>query len=131
MIGDESPPLADDLARFIARGQCAQAAVSFELAAAELARFEITLARLPAEYRVNFRAGTESTARTVETLDQALAAGRAMAAERAAAADNNRGPRRRRQRRPRTVKAHNRRLRMQQLARMRARLKGQSKGKED
>lgn len=90
----------------------------FELAAAELRALGIMLARLPGQYRVNFRNGAESTARTVETLDQALAAGRAMAAEQAEQQPNRAGPR---WRRPRTVKAYNRRLRMWQLRRLRAR----------
>jgi hypothetical protein len=41
----------------------------FDLATAELRALGIILARLPGEYRVNFRAGAESTARTLETLD--------------------------------------------------------------
>jgi hypothetical protein len=99
----------------------------FELAAGELARIGIVLARLPGEYRVNFRAGGESTPRTVETLDEALAAGRALAAARAPAPANGGGPRRRRRLRMlpkairrRRIKRHNRRLRArairQQLA---------------
>jgi hypothetical protein len=67
----------------------------FDLATAALRALGIVLARLPGEYRVNFRNGAESTARTVETLDQALAAGRAMAAERAEQQPNRGGPRRR------------------------------------
>jgi len=54
----------------------------FELAEAELRKLGLSISRLPGEYRVNFRNGAESTARTLETLDQALAAGRAMTAER-------------------------------------------------
>jgi hypothetical protein len=103
----------------------------FELATAELRALGITLARFPGEYRVNFRHGAESTARTVETLDQALAAGRAMAAERAEQQPNRGGPRRRRWRRPRTVKAYNRRLRMQQLRRLRARAKNLAASRSD
>jgi hypothetical protein len=57
----------------------------FELAAAELRRLGITLARLPGEYRVNFRGGAEATAFCTDTLDDALALGKAMAAERTAA----------------------------------------------
>jgi hypothetical protein len=48
----------------------------FELAAAELRGLGITVTRLPGEYRVNYRTGTDATARTVETLDQALELGR-------------------------------------------------------
>jgi hypothetical protein len=95
----------------------------FDLATAELRAIGITLTRLPGEYRVNFRNGAESTARTVETLDEALAAGRAMAAERADASDHRGGPRRRQYRRPRTPKAYNRRLRKQHMRRLRARAK--------
>jgi hypothetical protein len=43
----------------------------FELAAAELRALRIALARLPGEYRVNIRNGTEATAQTVETLAEA------------------------------------------------------------
>jgi hypothetical protein len=64
MTGDAPPPLS-----------------RFELAAAELRGLGITVTRLPGEYRVNFRTSTAATARTVETLDQALELGRAMAAE--------------------------------------------------
>jgi hypothetical protein len=53
----------------------------FELAARELRTLGITLTRLPGEYRVHFRTGPDATARTVETLNQALELGRTMAAE--------------------------------------------------
>ena len=93
----------------------------FELVAGELARLGIRLARLPGEYRLNFRAGPESTARTVETLDEALALGRIMAAE-APAAPPAYGKRRRRPLRMtpkairrRAIKRHNRRLRARLL----------------
>ncbi len=52
----------------------------FELAARELRALGITITRLPGEYRVNIRDGTEATAQAVETLDEALALGRSMAA---------------------------------------------------
>ena len=61
----------------------------FEIAAAELRKLGITIARLPGEYRVNFHNGAESTAQTAETVDEALDLGRAMAAERAAAAPHS------------------------------------------
>jgi hypothetical protein len=93
---------------------------SFEIAAAELRKLGITLARLPGEYRVNFQSGTDATAQTAETVDGALDLGRIMAAERAAAAPHSAGPRRRRRRRM-TPKAHNKRLRMAQMRRLRAR----------
>jgi hypothetical protein len=68
----------------------------FHAVVGELARLGITLTWLPGEYFVNFRNGAESTARAVETLAEALTAGRALAAERAAAPPNGEGPRRRR-----------------------------------
>ena len=93
----------------------------FEIATAELRRLGITLARLPGEYRVNFHNGTEATAQIAETIDQALVAGRAMAAERAEApSTKGRGPRRRRRRRM-TPKAYNKRLRLAQMRKLRAR----------
>jgi hypothetical protein len=88
----------------------------FELAAAELRALGITLGRLPGEYRVNLRNGTEATAQTVETLDEALALGRSMATETPApAAGPTQGTRRRPRRmtpkaiRRRMIRAHNRR----------------------
>ena len=93
----------------------------FELAAAELRRLGLDLARLPGEYRVNFHNGAESTAQTAETVDEALDLGRAMAAERAEAQTHSAGPRRRRRPRRMTPKAYNKRLRMAQLRRLRAR----------
>jgi hypothetical protein len=98
----------------------------FELAEAELRKLGITLARLPGEYRVNFHNGTESTARTLETLDEALTAGRAMAAQRAeASSTKGRSPRRRRPRRM-TPKAYNKRLRLAHMRKLRARARRQS-----
>jgi hypothetical protein len=47
----------------------------------QLRALGITLARLPGEYRVNFRYGTDETALTVETLDEALDLGRSMTAD--------------------------------------------------
>jgi hypothetical protein len=44
----------------------------FEITRAELRAPGITLDRLPGEYRVNFHNGRAETARTVETIDQAL-----------------------------------------------------------
>jgi hypothetical protein len=75
---------------------------------------------LPGEYRVNFRNGAESTARIAETLAEALELGRSMAADAPAPAAAARGTRRRRPLRM-TPKAYNRRMRMKQLRRMRAR----------
>ena len=93
----------------------------FEIAAAELRKLGITLARLPGEYRVNFQNGTDATAQTAETVDAALGLGRAMAAERAEAQTHSGGPRRRRRPRRMTPKAHNKRLRLAQMRRLRAR----------
>jgi hypothetical protein len=89
----------------------------FELAAAELRALGITLARLPGEYRVNIRNGADTTARTAETLDEALELGRSMAAAapaavvRAAAAFHRRRGRRMTPKaiRRRMIRAHNRR----------------------
>ena len=92
----------------------------FELAARELRALGITLARLPGEYRVNFRTGAESTARMAETLDEALALGRAMAADAPAPAGPAQRTRRRRPLRM-TAKAQRRRMIRQHNRRMRAR----------
>ena len=91
----------------------------FELAAGELRKLGLVLRRLPGEYRLNFPNGSDATAQTVETLDEALALGRSMAAGAPAAARPAHGKRRRRL--PRTPKAYNRRLRLAQLRRLRAR----------
>src|SRR5260221_332202 len=115
MTGDPPSPL-DDLAAFIERGQRAQAAVTFELAAAELRPLGITLETLRAEYRVIHDKGGIAGARTAETLDEALALGRTMAAERPPVAT----PARRRRRplrmtpkavRRRMIRKHNQRMR--------------------
>jgi hypothetical protein len=101
----------------------------FELAGAELRALGITIARLPGEYRVNYRNDAEATARTLETLEQALAGGRAMAAEGAIQQRNRGGPRRRRWRPRRTTpKAMRRRFIRQHNRRMRAgAIKGQNR----
>jgi hypothetical protein len=70
----------------------------FEIAAVELRKLGITLARLPGEYRINYRNGADATARMVETLDEALEVGRAMAAVKANQATTKRLRRRRRRR---------------------------------
>jgi len=90
----------------------------FELAAAELRPLGITLASLPGEYRVNYRNGGDATARTAETLDEALALGRELAAN--VPARPAYGKRRRRPLRM-TPKAVNKRRRLAHLRRMRAR----------
>jgi hypothetical protein len=99
----------------------------FELATIELRALGITIARLPGEYRVNYRNGAEATARTVETLDEALAIGRELAAG-APAAPATRGKRRRRPLRM-TPKAVNKRRRLAHMRRMRARAIRQDKEK--
>lgn len=73
--------MPDYLADVMPRGQRAQQAVSFKLARAELRALGIILTRLPGEYRVNFWHGRDATAHTVETLDEALELGHAMAAD--------------------------------------------------
>jgi hypothetical protein len=94
----------------------------FELAARELRALGITLTRLPGEYCVNIRDGTEATAQTAETLDEALALGRSMepavpdAPVQSAAAFH-----RRRGRRSMTPKAVRRRMIRAHNHRMRAR----------
>jgi hypothetical protein len=93
----------------------------FEIAAAELRKLGLDLTRLSGEYRVNFHNGAESTAQIAETVDAALDLGRIMAAERAeASSTKGQGPRRRRPRRM-TPKAYNKRLRLAQMRRLRAR----------
>jgi hypothetical protein len=96
----------------------------FELVATELRALGIALARLPGEYRVNFRNGSDAIARMAETLGEALELGRSMAAD--APAGPAHGKRRRRPRRM-TPKAYNRRLRMAHLRRMRARAIGEQR----
>jgi hypothetical protein len=94
----------------------------FEIAAAELRRLGLDLTRLPGEYRVNFQNGGDATAQLAETVDAALDLGRAMAAERAkASSTKGQGPRRRRRPRRMTPKAYNKRLRLAQMRRLRAR----------
>jgi hypothetical protein len=94
----------------------------FELAAAELRALGITLARLPGEYRVNYRNGGDRTARLAEDLEQVLALGRALAAA-APRAPVRRGRRPLRMTpkavRRRKIKAHNYRLRARARAKQR------------
>jgi hypothetical protein len=89
----------------------------FDQAVAGLARLGITLQRQPGQYRVNYRNGSDATAEIADTLDLALEIGRSMAAARKPAKPI------RRCYRPRTPKAHNRRLRKQHMRRLRARAK--------
>jgi len=82
----------------------------FEIVASELRALGITLSRLPGEYRINYRNGADATARSVETLAEALELGRAMAADKPAKQEPTKKPRRRRWRRRRmTAKAWRRR----------------------
>jgi hypothetical protein len=95
----------------------------FETVAAELRVLGITLESLPGEYRVNFHNGKEGAAYCTDDLQDALAAGRAMAAAVAAdqasqetpsASGKRRRPRRRmtpKAQRRRMIRQHNRRLR--------------------
>jgi hypothetical protein len=92
----------------------------FELAAGELRKLGITLRQLPGEFSVNFRDGKDATARTAETLDEAVALGRELAADAATGKTAAPGKRYRRPRRM-TPKAYNKRLRMAQARRIRAR----------
>jgi hypothetical protein len=97
----------------------------FELAHAELHKLGITLARLPVEYRINFRNGADATARIVETLDEAIELGRALAAEAPTTPAAERGRRRRPLRmtpkaiRRRMIRAHNHRMRARALKQQR------------
>ena len=101
----------------------------FELAAAELRALGITLARLPGEYRVNYRNAGDATARTVETLDEALKLGRELAADAPASSRPAQGKRRRRPLRM-TPKAVRRRMIRKHNQRMRARAIRQQEEKE-
>jgi hypothetical protein len=53
----------------------------FELVADELRALGITIRSSPGEYCINYRDGGEATAQRVDDLDEALAIGRAMAAD--------------------------------------------------
>lgn len=83
----------------------------FELVSAELRALGITLRRLPGEYCVNFRNGSDKTARLADDLDQALEFGRALATEAAVSrASAKKSPRRRWRRRRVSLKALRRRF---------------------
>ena len=92
----------------------------FELVTAELRRLGVTLLRLPGEYCVNYRNGSDSTARMADDLDEALELGRAMAVNKAA----EKAPLRRKWRprrmtakaqRRRFIRRHNRRVRVRAM----------------
>jgi hypothetical protein len=97
----------------------------FELATAELRKLGITLRHLPGEFSVNFRDGNDATARTAETLEDAVELGRDMAKRPAPAATTTTAAPGKRYRRPRrmTPKAQRRRMIRQHNRRMRARAK--------
>jgi hypothetical protein len=101
----------------------------FDRATAELRALGITLASLPGEYRVNYRNGGDATARMAETLDEALALGRELAADAPAPARPAYGKRRRRPLRM-TPKAVRRRMIRKHNQRMRARAIRQQEKKE-
>ena len=102
----------------------------FDLATAELRALGITLASLPGEYRVNYRNASDATARMAETLDEALALGRELAANAPApATPTSHGKRRRRPLRM-TPKAVRRRMIRKHNQRMRARSIRQQEKKE-
>jgi hypothetical protein len=75
---------------------------------------------VPGEYRVNYRNGADATARIAETVDEALALGRELAAATPAPAQPAHGKRRRRPLRM-TPKAVRRRMIRKHNQRMRAR----------
>jgi hypothetical protein len=102
----------------------------YDIAAAELRKLRLTLRRLPGEYCVNFREGSDGTARFADDLDQALEIGRAMAAEKAADPSASEKPPRRRSRRERmTPKARRRRFILGHNRRLRARTMRKPGGK--
>jgi len=99
----------------------------FDIATATLRALGITLARLPGEYRVNYRNGADATARIAETVDEALALGRELAAAAPEPATlTTRGKRRRRPLRM-TPKAVRRRMIRKHNQRMRSRAIRQEK----
>jgi hypothetical protein len=102
----------------------------FEIVVAELRALGLSLRRLPGEYCVNFRNGSDTTARFADDLDQALELGRAMAAEKAADPTTaTKAPRRRWRRKKMTPKARRRRFILGHNRRMRARALGKRRGK--
>jgi hypothetical protein len=68
----------------------------FDLATTELRALGITLTRLPGEYAVSYRNSRESTAHMADTLDEAIALGRSMAAAAPVSTAPPQGKRRRR-----------------------------------
>jgi hypothetical protein len=103
---------------------------NFEIAKAELRKLGLTLTQRPGEYVVNFRDGTESTARIADDLDDALEHGRQMATAAAAIPAAAPGKKYRRPRRM-TPKAQRRRMIRQHNRRMRARAIHQKKPSTD
>jgi hypothetical protein len=101
----------------------------FELATGELRKLGITLRHLPGEFSVNFRNGTDATARTAETLEDAVELGRDMAKTLAPAATTTTAAPGKRYRRPRrmTPKAQRRRFFRAHARQMQARAKQRDK----
>jgi hypothetical protein len=98
----------------------------FELATGELRKLGITLRQLPGEFSVNFRDGNDATARTAETLEEAVELGRDMAKTLApAATTTTTAAPGKRYRRPRRMapKAQRRRMIREHNRRMQARAK--------
>jgi hypothetical protein len=95
-----------------------------ERVAGELTALGVTISARPGEYRINYRTGSDDTARYTDDLDEALALGRELAAARLAtdAVHGSMVPRRRPKRmtskaiRRRMIKRHNHRLRARALA---------------
>jgi hypothetical protein len=115
--------------------------LSFDIVSDELRTLGLTLRSLPGEYCVNFRYGSEKTARFAENLDEALEIGRAMAAEKAAAPPTIKKPPRHRRwrrkrmtpkaRRRRFILGHNRRLRARAMSKRRRKKKTFLKSSND
>jgi len=103
----------------------------FDEAVTELRRLGITLRSLPGEYSVNFRQADPQSARMAETLAEAVALGRLMAAQSSAAATAPPRCRRRKrviwltakQRRRRFIRQHNRRRRTRALRQLKRKKK--------
>jgi hypothetical protein len=94
----------------------------FELATGELRKLGITLRQLPGEFSVNFRDGNDATARTAETLEDAVELGRDMAKTLAPATTSTATPGKRyrhprrmtpKGQRRRMIRLHNRRMRVE------------------
>lgn len=101
-----------------------------EAITAELRLLGLVIRSLPGEYCVNFRNGSDGTARFADDLDAALELGRAMAAQKAADPNTTKKPPRRRWRRKQmTPKARRRRFILGHNRRLRARTMRKPSGK--